>query len=100
MIKHIILWQLREELPPEERAAIKANAKHNLEALQGQIDGLYEIRVITEALDASNADMMLDSTFLTEEALHNYSRDPRHTAVADTYVRPYVQHRSCINYKV
>lgn len=100
MIKHIILWQLREELTPEERTAIKANAKRNLEALQGQIDGLYEIRVITEALDASNADMTLDSTFLTEEALHNYSRDPRHTAVADTYVRPFICHRSCINYKV
>lgn len=100
MIRHIILWLLREKLTPEERTAIKSNAKHNLEALQGQIDGLYEIRVITETLDDSNADMMLDSTFLTEEALHNYSRDPRHTAVADTCVRPYVQHRICINYKV
>ena len=44
--------------------------------------------------------MMLDSTFTSEEALKNYSVHPAHVAVADTYVRPFVKSRSCINYEI
>lgn len=44
--------------------------------------------------------MMLDSTFTSEEALKNYSVNPAHVAVADTYVRPFVKSRSCINYEI
>ena len=66
----------------------------------GKIDGLTEIKVITGGLDGSNADMMLDSTFTSEEALKNYSVNPAHVAVADTYVRPFVKARSCMNFEI
>lgn len=100
MVKHIILWQLDEKLTSCEKTEILKNAKINLESLKGKIEGLIDIKVITDKLGTSNADMMLDSTFDCEEALKNYSVNPLHTAVADKYVRPYIKIRSCIDFKV
>ena len=39
MVKHIILWQLKDELSAAEKAEIKANIKTGLEGLAGQIPG-------------------------------------------------------------
>ena len=62
MVKHVILWQLKDELSAEEKAAVKAGIKTGLEGLAGQIPGLLEVHVYTEALPSSaNADLMLDS---------------------------------------
>lgn len=35
MVKHIILWQLKDELSAAEKAEIKANIKTGLEGLAG-----------------------------------------------------------------
>ena len=100
MIKHIILWQLSDELTAEEKLKTALAAKKNLEGLKGKIEGLEDIEVITGKLNGSNADMMLDSTFTTEKSLAYYSVNPLHVAVADTYVRPYIKSRSCMNFEV
>lgn len=98
MVKHIILWQLKDEISAEEKENIKKNIKAELEGLQGKIEGLHEIRVQYEALATSNAEVMLDSTFDSEEALKNYSVHPAHVQVADAYVRPYTKTRMCMDY--
>lgn len=97
MVKHIILWTLKD-MPAEEKAAVKQGIKEGLEGLLGTIEGLTEIRVQTEGLPTSNADLMLDSTFESVEALKNYAVHPAHVEVADTKVRPYTQQRSCLDY--
>ena len=68
MVKHIILWQLKDELSAAEKAEIKANIKTGLEGLAGQIPGLVEVHVNINGLPSSNADLMLDTTF--------YARNP------------------------
>lgn len=99
MIKHIILWQLSDSLSDGEKARVKLAAKEKLEGLFGKIDGLTEIKVIISGLGGSNADMMLDSSFVSEKALADYSVNPMHVAVADNYVRPFIKARSCINFE-
>ena len=59
-----------------------------------------DIRVQKESLKSSNVDVMLDSTFESEDALKAYSVHPEHVNVADTKVRPYTEIRSCIDYEV
>ena len=98
--KHIILWLLSDELSDSEKAEVTAAAKENLEGLKGKIDGLEDIKVITLKLASSNADMMLDSTFVSEQVLRAYSSNPAHVAVADKFVRPYIQTRSCIDFEI
>ncbi len=100
MVKHVILWQLKDDFTADKKQEIAADAKKNLEGLKGKIDGLIDIKVITEFLASSNADMMLDCTFENEAALKNYSVHPAHVAVADTYVRPFTKTRSCMDFKI
>lgn len=100
MIKHMILWQLKDELTAEEKTTVKAGIKEGLESLQGKVPGLVEIRVQTEGLASSNADVMLDSSFETEEALQGYAVHPEHVKVADEKVRPYTKTRMCMDYEV
>ena len=100
MVKHIILWKLKEEYSEEKKQQIKAEIKEGLEGLAGQIPGLTDITVRIDCLSSSNVDVMLDSTFVDEEALHNYSTNPQHVAVADTKVRPYTAIRSCMDFEI
>ena len=94
MVKHIILWKLKEEFNTDKT---KSGIKTGLESLLGKIDGLLEIKVQTNALPSSNADVMLYSVFEGEESLKNYATHPEHVKVADTFVRPYTETRSCID---
>ena len=98
MIKHVILWKLKD-FSETEKAEIKKNAKTNLEALKGKIDGLVDIKVNINGLETSNCDMMLDSTFNSLKDLKAYSVNPEHVKVADTYVRPFTAFRSCLDFE-
>ncbi len=99
MVKHVILWTLKDELSAGEKAVVKAGIKEGLEGLMGKIPGLTEIHVYTEGLASSNADVMLDSTFTDEEALKGYAVHPEHVAVASGKVRPYTAVRSCLDFE-
>ncbi|MBP3692520.1 MAG: Dabb family protein [Clostridia bacterium] len=96
MVKHIILWKLKEE---HNTADVKANIKRELEALSGKIPGLIEIKVETVGLASSNADVMLYSVFENEAALKGYAVHPAHVKVADTFVRPFTETRLCLDFE-
>ena len=100
MVKHVIVWTLKDEYSAEEKESIKKGIKEGLESLKGKIPGLVDIKVNINGLESSNADLMLDSTFETEEALKGYSVHPEHVAVANGKVRPYTAVRSCLDYEV
>lgn len=100
MVKHVILWTLKEELSASEKEEVKRGIKEGLEGLAGKIPGLMDIKVNIDGLSSSNADLMLDSTFENEEALKGYAVHPEHVVVADGKVRPYTAIRSCLDYEV
>ena len=101
MVKHIILWKLREDLSAEEKVSVKAGIKAGLEGLQGVVPGLLSIQVQTDGvLPTSNADVMLDCTLESEEALKGYAVHPAHVAAANAKVRPFTAVRSCIDFKI
>ena len=97
MVKHIILWTLKDEFNNDE---VKTEMKKSLEALKGVVPGLLEIEVQIEKLPSSNADVMLYSVLESEEALKGYAVHPAHVEVADTKVRPFTSSRSCIDFVV
>ena len=101
MVKHMILWKLKSDFSAEEKAQILAGIKTNLESLAGVVPGLLEIKVNCEkVLASSNADLMLDSTLESPDALKGYAVHPAHVAVANTYVRPFTEVRLCLDYEV
>lgn len=100
MVKHVILWQLKDGLTAVEAAEVKRNIKDGLEHLKGVIPGLIDIKVITEGLTGSSADLMLDSSFEDVNALRGYAVHPEHVAVAEGRVVPNVSVRLCMDYEV
>ena len=98
MVKHVILWKLKDEIA--DKASVKTGIRSGLEGLKGIVPGLVDIVVRTEGLASSNADLMLDSTFESEDALKGYAQHPAHVEVANTKVRPFTETRLCLDYEV
>lgn len=100
MVKHVILWKLKDEYSGERIKEIKADIKAGLEGLKGVVPGIVEIKVNIDPLRSSNCDLMLDSTFTDEEALKGYAVHPAHVEVAENKVRPFTSGRVCMDYEV
>jgi len=100
MVRHVILWKLKEELSEEEKAKVRKEAKEHLEGLVGVVPGLREMHINIDGLASANMDMMLDALLDDEASLKGYAIHPNHVAVANTYVRPYTIVRSCFDYEV
>ena len=100
MVKHIILWTLKDDYSEDEKSAIKTGIKEGLEGLAGKIPGMTDIKVNINGLPGSSADLMLDATFTDEAALKAYSVNPAHVAVADSKVRPFTKIRSCLDFMI
>ena len=98
MVKHMIIWKLKDEI--SDKAAYSAKIKEALEGLVGKIDGLLEMHVVTQGLPSSTGDLMMDSAFVSAEALAAYAKHPLHVAVADGIVRPAVLSRAAYDYEV
>ena len=98
MVKHMIIWKIKDEC--ENKEAVKADVKKELESLTGRIEGLIEMHIITDKLPSSSGDLMMDSLFESEGALKAYQKHPRHQHVANTFVRPYMCQRLSMDYEV
>ena len=48
MVKHIILWQLKDELSEAQKDKVKKEIKEGLEGLKGKVPGLIDVNVIYE----------------------------------------------------
>ena len=99
MVKHVILWTLKPEFSDTEKAKIKADAKRELEALVGKVEGLTELKLYINGLESSNADMMLDSSFVSVDALKGYQVHPDHVYAADNFIRPFTKARLCLDFE-
>ena len=81
-----------------EKEELKKAMEENLTALVGKIPGLLTLEFVACPFGSSTHDMALVSTFEKEEDISVYAKHPAHVAVADTYVRPFVTERACLDY--
>ena len=99
MVKHIVLFKLKNELSAETRTEVMNSFKQGIENLVGRIE---EIRSIEVGFNC-NADeawqICLNATFDTMDALRTYATHPLHLAVAGA-LKPHVEARSCVDYEV
>lgn len=99
MVKHIIIWTLKSELTADEKTEAVEKIKMGLEGLDGRINGLLEIKVQNKLLSSSSGDLMLDSTFINEDALKGYQTNPEHLKVAG-FVRSVTESRKCVDFEI
>ncbi len=100
MVKHVIIWTLKDSFSESEKEEIRKNIKTGLESLKGKIDGLVDIKVQADRLPTSNGDVMLDSTFTDFDSLKAYATHPEHVKVADRDVRPFTATRACMDFEI
>ncbi|MEG0769576.1 MAG: Dabb family protein [Ruthenibacterium sp.] len=80
MIRHIVLWNLKEKAEEGTREQNAAVIKSRLEALVGQIDGLQTLTVARGIVEGGY-DLCLYSEFTDLSALLFYRAHPLHREV-------------------
>jgi len=84
VIKHIVMWRLKEEARGNTRSANAELVKEKLEALEGRIPGLLRIEAgLDFSRTDSSADVVLYSELESREALADYQVHPEHEAVKE-----------------
>lgn len=99
MVHHIVMWKFKPEIDEEQKPELKRAMKENLEGLVGKVPGLLTAEFVEEPLPSSTHDMALVTTLEKAEDVAVYGSHPAHVAVADTYVRPFVTERACLDYE-
>ncbi|WP_066871999.1 Dabb family protein [Clostridium mediterraneense] len=96
MIKHIVMWKLKDENKEENALKIKKD----LEALKSEISEIKEIEVGIDVNKSEAAyDVVLYSTFDSQEDLDNYQVHPKHKE-AGVFIRQVVSSRVVVDYEV
>lgn len=98
MVHHIVMWKFKEEVEESKKPELKTAMAENLKSLVGKVPGLLTVEFVAEPLSSSTHDMALVTTLERAEDIAVYASHPEHVKVADTYVRPYVRERACLDY--
>ncbi|MFP4560501.1 MAG: Dabb family protein [Thiohalorhabdus sp.] len=82
MVKHIVMWRLKDQARGNSRSANAELVKEKLEALEGRIPGLLTVEVgLDFSATGSSADVVLYTELESREVLEAYQVHPEHEAV-------------------
>jgi hypothetical protein len=84
MIKHIVLWKLKDHAEGSAKAQNALKVKAMLEEMRGKIPGMHklEVGVNFETSDAAS-DISLYAEFDSRESLEGYQNHPLHLKVKE-----------------
>jgi len=100
MIKHIVMWRLKEQAHGNDKVTNARRIKQMLEALRGKIPGLLTIEVGIDFLASEqSADIALYSEFESRAALEGYQSHPEHKALGP-FMREATIERRVADYEV
>ncbi|MBU5315701.1 Dabb family protein [Clostridium bornimense] len=98
MVKHIVMWKLKEEAEGKTKKENAEIIKSSLESLKNKIDEIVEIEVGINWNDSDAAyDVVLYSIFNTKEDLDSYQVNPHHVEAA-SYIKKVVASRIVADY--
>ena len=100
MLKHIVMWKLKDEAEGEPRAVNALRMKAMLESCRGLVPGMraLEVGLATPGLEASY-DVVLYSEFDDRAALDAYQSHPKHVRMKP-FIGAIREARQCIDYEV
>lgn len=99
MIKHIVLFKLRDDVEESTKATRLPSIKQQFLALQGIIPSLRSIEIGLNCNPKEKFDLALVATFDDLAGLSAYATDPRHVAVAKQ-VGEMLDVRACTDYEI
>ena len=98
MVKHIVLFKLKEELPATEKQAVMNQFKEAIEALPAKISVIRKIEVGLNVNPAEAWDIALYSEFDSLEDVKTYAVHPDHVA-AGKLLADVKLNRACEDYE-
>lgn len=98
MVHHIVMWNFKPEIEEGQKENLKKAMEENLCALVGKVPGLLTVEFVSNPISSSTHDIALVTTLEKAEDIAVYATHPEHVRAADTYVRPYVSNRACLDY--
>lgn len=99
MVKHIVLFKLKEELPATEKQAVMNQFKEAIEALPAKISVIRKIEVGLNVNPAEAWDIALYSEFDSLEDVKTYAVHPDHVA-AGKLLADVKLNRACVDYEL
>ncbi|OEU68621.1 MAG: stress responsive protein [Desulfovibrio sp. S3730MH75] len=100
MIKHIVMWTLKDEAAGGTGAENGLKMKEILENLSGKIEGLKHIEVGVEVFEAApDCSVILYSEFETKQDLDFYQNHPLHQECV-SFVKQVAASRSVVDYVI
>ncbi len=99
MIKHIVLFKLRDDVEAGVKASRLPSIRSQFLALMGVIPSLRGIEIGLNVNPKEKFDLALVATFDDLAGLAAYATDPRHVAVAKQ-VGEMLDVRACTDYEI
>ena len=102
MIKHIVLWKLKDEAEGRSKQENAIELKRQLEDLNGKIPGLLYLEVginVPENNPGDESDVVLYSEFEDMAALKAYHAHPEHQKIIP-FARAVRAERRVVDYEV
>ena len=100
MIKHIVMWRLKDNPEGTTKEENAQNMKEMLEALKEMISEIVQIEVGINAVDAPAAyDVVLYSEFASFAALNAYQIHPEHEKCKE-FIGKIVCDRAVVDYEI
>lgn len=100
MIKHIVLWKLKDFAEGAGKQENARKAKSLLEGLNGKIPGMIRLEVgIDFSAGEGSYDLALYSEFETREALDRYQENPLHAGLKP-FLRSIKSERVIVDYEI
>ena len=99
MVRHIVMFKLKEFNTPEAKEAKMQEIKVALEALIDKIDVLRMIRLDFNVNPAETWDIILTTELDSLADVNTYANHPEHVAVAKNIIGPVKADRACVDYE-
>ena len=99
MIKHIVMWKLKDFAEGADKAANARQMKERLDACANLVPGIlkFEVALAQPGLEATY-DVVLYSEFQDRAALEAYQKHPDHMAVVP-FIGAVREARQCMDYE-
>ena len=99
MVRHIVMFKLKEFETPAAKEAKMQEIKVALEALINKIDVLRMIRLDFNINPAETWDIILTTDLDSLADVNTYANHPEHVAVAKNNIGPVKADRACVDYE-
>ena len=99
MVRHIVMFKLKEFKTPAAKEAKMQEIKVALEALIDKIDVLRMIRLDFNVNPAETWDIILTTELDSLADVNTYANHPEHVAVAKNIIGPVKADRACVDYE-